>query len=126
VCAFEGIAHDGHETCAVVGEVNSPLLFAHQPVPGISIHGVEAISNSEVFLCNFKFVFVDIHSVNAGSAQKCGSLSDSQTDGSKTPDSDRASGSPVRVVHDSTPSSGDTTSDEADLVGIGLGVDLGQ
>ena len=108
---LEGVTHNLNDTCAVEGEVNAPLLVRLEPVASRGLHRVVAVGSAKIF-GDLELVLVDVEGVDARSTAVLGGLDDSKADGAETPDSNRAVVAHLRVVHDGTPTSGNSTAEK--------------
>ena len=104
------IAHDSHISRAVEGKVNAPFLSLSEPIASWTCHWIMAVRGTELF-GDLELALIDVEAVNASGSAVLGRLQDGQTDGTQAPHRYRHTVAEVRVVHDGSPASGDTTTE---------------
>lgn len=123
VSSLKSSSHDCDIACAVISEVNTPLLFRKKPILGVTVHGIVAFICTKAF-SDIKFLWVNIKTVYLSSALEFGSLNNSETNCSKTPNSNSSARLDDRVDHGSSPASADTTSKDAAFIHVSSWVDF--
>ena len=122
---FKRVAHDSHIPCAVKGKVDAPFLSLSEPIASWTCHWIVAVCGTKLF-GDFELAFIDIEAIDASGSTVLGRLQDGQTDCTQAPNRYRYTVAEVRVVHDGSPTSGDTTAEQAHFSWISCWVDLSQ
>jgi len=120
---LKGVSHYLNVACAVISKIYSPLFVGKKPVSSITFKRVKAMSSTKTF-CNIKLFVIDIDRINSsGSSNLCG-LYYSQTNGTQSPNCNRAIRMEVGIIHYGSPACWNAATKNAYLEWIAFWVDL--
>lgn len=128
VSEFEGVSHDLGISCTVESVVVAPLLDGEEVVlnslPIFEFSWVDEEVATEL-KSGFLLLGVEVNSDNKSGTSDLGGLNDGESNSSESENNDSSVRLNLAGVPDSSPTSGESASEHADLIKISLLVDLG-